>query len=239
MAVGAFAFSVPSMFKMAKKQRRRGAMSGLLALILSLVGWLGWEVGPGKAIWAISTLSDPAKLATLGERGANSRLNKIVHWLHHASQRGARPAVAIEIGQQLNQTGEPRKSLVRDSLLRNMKIAEELGCLTRENLDRMRQGKGPEITRGPYKGQLIEIDHIVPLSLAPEVGNELANLEMMPASLNRRKSNQVGERQLSHAKKLLEAGLLTQESFDRVRAKAAEIGGTQSKISRPQSSGRP
>lgn len=207
---------------MAKRRGKTGGIAGLLALLLGAMGWLGWEVGPGKAIWAVSNLSDPAKLATLGERGANSRLNKVVYWLHEASQSGAKPPIAIEMAQRMNGTVEPRKSLVRESLLRNMKIADELGCLTQENLGRLRQGKGPEITRGPYKGQLIEIDHIVPLSLAPEVGNELANLEMMPATLNRKKSNQVGERQLSHAKKLLEAGLLTRESYDRVAAKASE-----------------
>ena len=41
----------------------------------------------------------------------------------------------------------------------------------------------------------------MPLSLAREVGNELANLEMLPEKLNRAKSNGLGERRLALAKK--------------------------------------
>ncbi|MBC8001585.1 MAG: hypothetical protein H7X97_03260, partial [Opitutaceae bacterium] len=66
----------------------------------------------------------------------------------------------------------------------------------------------------------VEIDHIVPYSLAPEIGNELANLEMLPKSLNRQKSNRVNERQLAHARTLLAAGLLTADSFAKVELQA-------------------
>ena len=59
----------------------------------------------------------------------------------------------------------------------------------------------------------------MPISLAPEVGNELANLEMLPKTLNREKSNRVSERQLAHAERLREAGLLTGESYTRVKMK--------------------
>jgi 5-methylcytosine-specific restriction endonuclease McrA len=65
----------------------------------------------------------------------------------------------------------------------------------------------------------VEIDHIVPYSLAPEAGNELANLEMMPQELNRAKSNRVGSRQLSHAEKLFSAGVITKESLAKVRTR--------------------
>jgi len=52
------------------------------------------------------------------------------------------------------------------------------------------------------------------------VGNELANLEMLPKTLNREKSNRVNERQLAHAERLREAGLLTGESYARVKMKS-------------------
>ena len=84
----------------------------------------------------------------------------------------------------------------------------------------MRRGHAGIVTQGPYTRSPVEIDHIVPYSLAKEVGNELANLEMLPELLNRRKSNHVGERQLSHAQRLYEAGLLTPESLARVQAHA-------------------
>ena len=45
------------------------------------------------------------------------------------------------------------------------------------------------LTRGPYAGHTAEADHIVPLAYASEVGNELANLELLWAALNRAKSD--------------------------------------------------
>ena len=57
-------------------------------------------------------------------------------------------------------------------------------------------------------------------SRAHECGNELANLEWLPQPLNRAKSNSVGPRQLAHAQRLLEAHLLSPESFDRLKRQA-------------------
>jgi hypothetical protein len=42
------------------------------------------------------------------------------------------------------------------------------------------------VTLGPYAGQPAEIDHVIPLSVAPELGKEIANLELMPRTLNRK-----------------------------------------------------
>ena len=190
-------------------------------MIIVIVGWLFWQLGPFAAVFAISNLSDPAKLASLPKRGANSRLNKIVYWLDHARNRGMTPEKAIAWAQLINGCREPRAGMVQTELLRNLRIAEELGLLTSENKEHLRRGQGGIVTRGPYFGEPVEIDHIVPISLAPEVGNELANLEMLPKTLNRAKSNAVGERQVSHAKRLLNAGLLTPESYQRVVAQAS------------------
>ena len=55
--------------------------------------------------------------------------------------------------------------------------------------------------RGPYAGQIAEVDHIVPLAQAGGIGNELANLELLPATLNRAKSDKVGERQAAWLRK--------------------------------------
>jgi hypothetical protein len=169
---------------------------------------------------AIKSLSDVAKLATLGERGANSRLNKIVYWMAEARDKGVSGETTVRLAQQLNGSAEPRASLVRASLVRNLKIADELGLLTAENRERLRHGRAAVVTRGPYTGSSVEIDHIVPISLAPEIGNELANLEMLPQPLNRGKSNRVGARQLAHAQTLADAGLLGAESLRRVKAHA-------------------
>ena len=202
-----------------KRLLRRATLGSSL---VALVAFVLWQLVPIDAIFAIASLSDPVKLATLGERGANSRLNKIVYWLQDARKRGLAPSTSIGVAQVLNWTREPHASVVKESLLRNLKIADQLGLLTPENLDRLRKGQAANVTKGPYAKFPVEIDHIVPYSLAREVGNELANLEMLPEPLNRRKSNRVGERQISHARKLLDAGLLSRESFQRVQAHAGK-----------------
>jgi hypothetical protein len=88
-----------------------------------------------------------------------------------------------------------------------------LGCLAADSLDLLRRGRSPTVTRGPYAGEPAEVDHIVPIALAPELGNEIANLELMPRTLNRRKGIKVGARQLDYARKFRDAGLLTQEAW--------------------------
>jgi hypothetical protein len=194
-----------------------------LAGTLSLLAGLAWYWGPFASVFAISRLASPARLATLGERGANPRLNKIVYWIEQARFRGLAPETSVQWALKVEGVGEPRASLVSEALLRNHRIARELGLLTPENLPRLRRGQAAMVTRGPYRGESVEIDHIVPLRVAPELGNELANLEMLPRGLNRRKSDHVGERQLAHARRLHQAGLLSLESMNRLQAGSASL----------------
>lgn len=196
---------------------RRRRKATLTASLLAVVSFLVWQFTPLQAIFVLGNLTDPAKLSTLGERGANSRLNKIVFWLDDARSRGVSVETAVHWSQVLNGTREPRASLVRTSLLHNLKIADGLGLLTTENRERLKRGNAAIITRGPYTGEPVEIDHIVPISVAPELGNELANLEMLPRTENRRKSDRIGERQLAHAELFFQAGLLNQASVEAIR----------------------
>jgi hypothetical protein len=194
--------------------RHKGAW---LTVAFAVGLWLFWQWGPIEAVFAIRHLSDPAKLATLAERGANPRLNKIVYWLDQARGRWMSPETAITLAQLGNGIHGQRAALVKASLLRNLKLADEMGVWTHDNRDHLRRGQAAIAMRGPYRGEAIEIDHIVPLSLAPEVGNELANLEMMPRALNRRKSNHIGPRQLDYAARLCKAGLLEKKSLARIQ----------------------
>jgi hypothetical protein len=49
---------------------------------------------------------------------------------------------------------------------------------------------------GPYAGEIAEVDHILPVAKFPNYGKEFWNLELMPQSLNRRKGDTVGQRQM-------------------------------------------
>lgn len=190
----------------------------MLAAVLALAWWLVRETPE----FAIAELANPTELRTLGERGANSRLNQIVFWLHEAEENGRNLTNVLATALWTVYRNETQRDLVQSGLLRNFTIARQLGLLTNahQNLEQLRRGRAPTITSGPYAGEKTEVDHIVPRSLAPELDNELANLELMPASLNRKKSDRVTSRQVTHAERLFAAGLLMPETLERVRAQA-------------------
>ena len=70
------------------------------------------------------------------------------------------------------------------------------------------RGRAPTIKRGPYAGEKLTVDHIIPRAVAPTLDKVLANLELMPHSLNIRKGAKVGQRQIDLANKLMQAGVL-------------------------------
>jgi len=184
-----------------------------IALVLSAPPLLQGD----KTTATVASLTDPAKLATLaGRRAANDRLLKCVAWLAEARANGTLPQQIISEAQKRNGETGKHAEMVRAALLRNLDIAEKLGCLSPENVELMKHGTSPLITRGPYAGQPAEIDHIVPIAVVPELGNEIANLEMMPRTLNRRKGAKVGQRQMDYLRRFLDAGAISREVYLRV-----------------------
>jgi hypothetical protein len=167
---------------------------------------------------AIASLTDSAKLATLkGERAANPRLQKCVYWLAYAEWQGQKPEAVLDESAMLNKTaGTPYAGFVRRGLLENLKIAKELGLLTPEGMAEMRRGKSATITKGQYAGQEAEADHVIPRAVCPELANQVMNLELMPASLNRTKSEKVTDRARVFAKELYEDKLLPEDGWKRV-----------------------
>ena len=125
----------------------------------------------------IASLIDPVKLATLGERGANPRVQKCVYWLATARKEGAKPATVLDRAVVLARyTNTAIAKLTKDALLRNLDIADKLGCLDDAGLAEMRRGKAPTVMKGPYKGDQLSVDHIIPRAVVPELDNVIANL---------------------------------------------------------------
>ena len=164
---------------------------------------------------AIASLTDPTKLATLkGERAANPRLQKCVYWLAYAEQDRANPEAVLDESAKLNKTsGTPYSGFLRWGLLDNLRIAKELGLLTPEGVAELRRGKSATITKGQYVGQEAEADHVIPRAICPELQNQVMNLELLPASLNRAKSDKVTERASLFAKELYDAKLLSEQGY--------------------------
>lgn len=88
--------------------------------------------------------------------------------------------------------------------------------MTPPGLAEMRQGKWPTVTVGPYRGEELSVDHVIPKALAPELDRLIANLKLLPLRLNQRKSDSIGQRQISVARKLHQAGLLSTAGLDRI-----------------------
>jgi hypothetical protein len=146
----------------------------------------------------LAPLIDPSKLDTLkGKRAATPRLRKACYWLQMAHTSGFDAGEIID--QAHAQTGphEPKRAKAqRDSLIRNRVILERLGCIDEAAMIKLRKGNAPTITKGPYAGEIVTGDHIIPRSVCPELDNALYNLEMMPLTLNQRKSAKIGQRQI-------------------------------------------
>ncbi len=115
--------------------------------------------------------------------------------------------VAQRAVARVDMQGEAAQLTV-EAMLRNLTIAQRLGCLTPAGLHDMRRGQSPTITLGPYAGDQLSVDHIIPFAVVPQLDHVIANLELMPLKMNMGKSARMGERQNALAKRLRSAGLL-------------------------------
>jgi hypothetical protein len=170
---------------------------------------------------ALFSLCDPAKIGTLtSDRAANPRVRKIAYWLEVARQQGLDPKVEMDaVMVQLGWGGTLKGELTAAAMARNRTIAERLGCLDAEGMEKLRRGSAPTVKFGPYTGEKLTVDHIIPRAVSPSLDLVLANLELMPHSLNMRKGAKVGQRQVDLANKLLEAGLLSENEHSIVIAR--------------------
>jgi hypothetical protein len=165
----------------------------------------------------VSPLVDPAKLAGLGERGGNQRVQKYVAQLAVAKQAGHAPEkVAARAVKQVGMKGGAAK-LTTAAMVRNLTIAEKLGCVNAAGLRDMQKGQAPTIQWGPYRGDQLSVDHIIPVSVVPELDNVIANLELMPLRMNQSKKASIGQRQRDLAGKLSKAGLLSRAGLKKVQ----------------------
>jgi hypothetical protein len=200
-------------------------MRSLLAILLLAVLALAPAAHANDtARTALVSLCDPAKIATLtSDRAANPRVRKIAYWLEMARREGRDPKAEMDaVMEAVGWGGTMKGELTAAAMARNRTIAERLGCLDDENMERLRRGSSPVVKRGPYAGETLHVDHIIPRSISPALDLVLANLELMPASLNLRKGRKIGQRQVDLANKLHAASALSAEDRDKVLASQTE-----------------
>ena len=161
----------------------------------------------------VAALIDPAKLATLKQRGANPRVLKVTAILWTAKTTGKNPeAITNNAVVKIGWGGTEKGRLTAAAMLRNLTILERLGSNTPEDIDALRHGHAPTVRQGPYAGDIVSVDHIIPRAIAPELDNVIANLELMPLRVNQSKNDKIGDRQRDLAGKLQAAGLLADPS---------------------------
>ena len=180
----------------------------ILGLLISAV--CAWSGVVEDYASKVAPLIDPAKLATLGHREANPRVQKAVYWLAVGRADLADPAKVVDVALHslclMNNAGT---EMTKGAPLRNLTIAERLGCLDADGLAEMRKGHAATVRCGPYSGDQLSVDHIIPRAMVPELDNVIANLELMPLRANQLKSAKVWQRQRDLAGKLNKAGLLS------------------------------
>jgi hypothetical protein len=155
----------------------------------------------------IAALIDPDKLSQLGARAANPRVQKYVAILEKARLAGRDPSEVVSKAVEIVGMRGQLADLTAAAMLRNLTIAERLGCLTAAGIKAMSEGRAPIVMKGPYKGDQLSVDHIIPLSVFPELDKVIANLELMPLRMNESKRAKMGARQEDLLKKLRDAGL--------------------------------
>ena len=189
-----------------------------LFFLVSLVFCSGWVAKLEASPEIIAPLIDPVKLDALnGDRAANSRLRKITYWLEADRRTGLDPGEVIETAQKaLGCHDTARSRAVLKSLIRNLVILERLGCLDEAGMGKLRRGKAPKITRGPYSGDIASVDHIIPRSVAPGLDKKLYNLEFMPSRMNNSKGAKIGQRQTALAMEWYAEGLILEVDYRRV-----------------------
>jgi hypothetical protein len=147
-------------------------------------------------------------------------VRKIVYWLEIARQEGRDPNAEMDVVMtQLGWGGTAKGELTASAMVRNLTIAERLGCLDAEGMEKLRRGTSPTVKFGPYSGEKLTVDHIIPRAVSPSLDLVLANLELMPHSLNLRKGAKIGQRQVDLANKLLQAGMISSAEHANVLAR--------------------
>ena len=205
-----------------------------LLLLLPTIGVRAEEaIDESTPAKAIASLTDPKKLATLkGERAVNPRFQMCLYWIesYERSKAGERVDYssishkvgviklierAVELNGLIIDSGYCRR--LATSLLINFTMANDYGLFTTEGMNELRQGKSATITKGEYAGQEATADYYIPLSVCPELQNQIFNLQLLPASLTSSKGNKVENGQVQFAKTLNGEGLLSEKGLELVK----------------------
>ena len=177
----------------------------------------------------ISILLNPQKVQGLGKNGLNSKLHKVMYYLNQEERAGRN--VSESVTRAMKMSGADRripKSLLdpkidRMAILQNYETAKRTKIFEGPgNLERMKRGLAPTVYEGEFAGQVIHVDHIIPQSHAPELGNVWGNLRYVPERPNVLDSNKLKPASLSKLQEYKDARLIDQNRINSIIRIAAE-----------------
>lgn len=148
------------------------------------------------------------------ERGSNETMRLVNFKIYQAYQDGLDVSKLLDLAQPKSKQPAVLAELNKKRFLSNLQLGIEYGIYEgEENLKPLAYGKAPFITKGPHKGERIDVEHLVPKSIAPDLDNILANLMWYPASLNQSKSDTVTPEAMAMAEVFKEQEILPYDQF--------------------------
>jgi hypothetical protein len=178
----------------------------------------------------LANLVSPAKVVTLkGSRVLNSRLHKVLYWLHEEELAGHDVAEALTRAMKIAGADikQPLVALDRAQILQNYERAKQLSVFeSEENLAMLRRGRAPRIDT-PWGSDFVEVDHEIAVSWAPELDNSWANLSYQTKRYNRLRGDRLSEQSMDKLLQYKRAGRLPQERIDQIVLRASKAVAVQ------------
>ena len=160
---------------------------------------------------ALSLLIAPDNLAkSRDDQRTADVINRCVYTLAFAEEQSANPETIIDLAIKSNGISEtPFGGFLKWGLLENLRLAREFGLTTPEAMAALRAGESAIITKGEYTGQTAVAHTVIPKVFAPELENNIINLELGPSKQKAHKSGFIDKRQITFARELYQTKMIT------------------------------
>lgn len=211
-----------------KKGTATLCMVGLSVLFLgvgAVAGWFAHQSAASKqqyqryAAELMPLIYYKDRVHSAKERGSNETMRLVNYKIYQAHSDGLDIAKLLDLAQPKHRQPPALAQLNKQRFLYNLEKGIEYGIYEgEENLKALAYGKAPTITKGEYTGERVDVEHIVPKSIAPGLDNILANLMWYPAPLNQSKNNTITEEALKIAQVFADQGILPMEELIEVKS---------------------
>jgi hypothetical protein len=150
------------------------------------------HIRKAESLWREMEMTKPTPPIRTGAYG---KLKPLIFHLESARRAGVGYEASLDEILGRSSAIPVLKQMRKTAGLNIMKSAKGLGLLTPEGMARSERELAPEITKGnpKYIGQKAWVEHRVPYSVRPGFENEIANLELLPESVNRKKWAHIDE----------------------------------------------